>query len=111
MQSSEPGLAVMPFRRLVVFALAVLAATSCFAGVSKKDIQALPEHYRNWLTREVNYIISENEKEVFVRLATDADRDRFIARFWAIRNPDPDSPTNRYKDEIYERIAYANQYF
>jgi GWxTD domain-containing protein len=101
----------MPFRRLAVIALIVLAATTCFAGVSKKDIQALPEHYRNWLTREVNYIISENEKEVFVHLGTDADRDKFIDRFWAIRNPDPDSPSNRYKDEIYERIAYANQYF
>lgn len=100
----------MSFRSYVALLL-LLASTVSFAGVSKKEIQALPEHYRKWLTQEVNYIITEQEKEVFVKLPTDADRDRFIDRFWAIRNPDPDAPNNRYKDEIYERIAYANQYF
>jgi GWxTD domain-containing protein len=79
--------------------------------VSKKDLQGLPPHYRDWLTKEVNYIITEEEAQAFVRLATAAERDTFISRFWDIRNPDPGSPTNRYRDEIYERIAYANQYF
>ncbi len=101
----------MKFRSFIVALVILLAATISFAGVSKKDLQALPQHYRDWLTKEVNYIISEQEAQAFVRLPTDADRDNFITRFWAVRNPDPDSPTNRYKDEIYERVAYANQYF
>src|ERR1700759_5152160 len=99
MQSPEPGPSFMSFRSLVALALLLVASTS-FAGVSKKDIHALPEHYRNWLTKEVNYIITEDEKEVFAPLPTDVDRDKFIDRFWAVRNPDPDSPSNRYKDEI-----------
>jgi GWxTD domain-containing protein len=102
----------MRFRSLFVLLLiSVLSTIAVFAGVSKKDIQNLPPRYRDWLTKEVNYIITEEERETFVHLAADADRDKFIDRFWAIRNPDPESPTNRYKEEIYERIAYANQYF
>jgi len=97
--------------RSFVAVVLILLSTASFAGVSKKDIQALPPHYREWLTKEVNYIITEDEKEVFVKLTTDADRDKFIDRFWAIRNPDPDSPSNSYKDEIYKRIAHANEYF
>src|SRR5438270_9327573 len=111
MQSSSSGSANMSFRAFVVVVLVVVVSLTAFAGVSKKELNALPEHYRNWLTKEVNYIITQEEAETFVRLASDADRDNFIQRFWAIRNPDPESPSNRYKDEIYERIAYANQYF
>jgi GWxTD domain-containing protein len=101
----------MSFRSFVVFLVLLTVSTISFAGVSKKELQALPEHYRKWLTQEVNYLITEEEAEAFVRLASDADRDNFINRFWEIRNPDPNSPTNEYRDEIYKRISYANQWF
>jgi len=89
----------------------LLAAWSAFAGVSKKDLQNLPAHYRKWLTEDVPYIITDEEKEAFVHLAADADRDEFIDHFWKIRNPNPGAPNNAYKDEIYRRIAYANQWY
>jgi GWxTD domain-containing protein len=98
------------FRSLLTFTLVMAAVTSALA-VSKKDMQNLPPHYRDWLTKEVNYIITEDEAQAFVRLSTDAERDAFVSRFWEIRNPEPNSPTNRYKEEIYQRIAYANQWF
>src|SRR5215813_8787079 len=57
----------------------LVLATSALA-VSKKDVQALPPHYRDWMTKEVNYIITEEESEAFVHLSTDAERDNFIQR-------------------------------
>ncbi|HMK23846.1 MAG TPA: GWxTD domain-containing protein [Terriglobales bacterium] len=63
------------------------------------------------MTEEVVYIITDEEKEAFVHLNTDEARDKFIEHFWEIRNPTPGSPTNSYKDEIYRRIAYANQWY
>src|SRR3954451_15593309 len=114
MHSSESGPASMCVRfPRTVFALVVvvLMSVAAVAGVSKKDIQNLPPHYRDWLTKEVNYIITDEEREAFVRLASDEDRQKFVERFWEIRNPEPGSPTNRYREDIYERIAYANQYF
>lgn len=93
-----------------MFVLFACAGASAFA-VSKKEMQSLPPHYRDWLTKEVNYIITEEEAQSFVHLTTDAERNAFIERFWQIRNPEPNSPSNTYKDEIYQRIAYANQWF
>jgi GWxTD domain-containing protein len=89
----------------------MLVTSAGWAGVSKKDLQKLPPTYREWLTRDVAYIATDEEKAAFVRLTTDAERDKFIERFWEIRNPNPGSPTNSYKEEIYRRIAYANQWF
>src|SRR6185437_1577550 len=42
---------------------------------------------------------------------SDDARDKFIEHFWAIRNPVPGSDVNTYKDDIYQRIAYANAHF
>ena len=73
--------------------------------------KALPEHYRNWLTHDVVYFISNDERQAFLLLPTDADRDHFIQDWWEIRNPTPGAPTNTFKEEVYRRIAYANQMF
>jgi GWxTD domain-containing protein len=71
----------------------------------------LPEKYAAWLNEEVPYIISNAEKSAFLGLKTDADREAFIQNFWEIRNPDPNSPTNQFRDEYYRRLAYANDQF
>jgi GWxTD domain-containing protein len=113
MHFSQFGPAAMfrrTFRPLLTLLLVLVAISSVFA-VSKKDTQNLPPRYKDWLAKEVNYIITEEEAQAFVHLSTDAERDTFIARFWEIRNPEPNSPTNRYKEEIAQRIAYANQWF
>src|SRR4051812_24718775 len=107
----DPSAMFRRFSRSLLTIALVLAAVASALAVSKKDMQNLPPHYRDWLTKEVNYIATEDEAQAFVRLSTDAERDAFMARFWEIRNPEPNSPTNRYREEIYQRIAYANQWF
>ncbi|MEI9970151.1 MAG: GWxTD domain-containing protein [Terracidiphilus sp.] len=37
--------------------------------------------------------------------------DSFIDSFWKVRNPDPGSATNTYKEEHYRRLAYVNDTF
>jgi GWxTD domain-containing protein len=71
----------------------------------------LPPTYEHWLDEEVNYLITNQEKATFLSLTTNQDRDHFIESFWAIRNPDPNSPTNTVKDEHYRRLEYANTHF
>ena len=73
--------------------------------------KALPEHYRKWLTHDVVYFISNDERQAFLLLPADPDRDNFIEKWWEIRNPTPGAPTNTFKEEVYRRIAYANQMF
>ena len=67
--------------------------------------------YQRWLNEEVPYIIEDKEREAFLRLTTDEERDAFIAAFWERRNPHPGSAQNEFRKEHYRRIAYANQFF
>jgi GWxTD domain-containing protein len=71
----------------------------------------LPERARFWLTEDVVYIISPEERCVFLLLTNDGERDQFIEQFWNRRNPDPQSPENGFKQEHYRRIVFANEHF
>jgi GWxTD domain-containing protein len=73
--------------------------------------KSLPPQYRHWLNEEVNYIIDSNERKNFLSLNTDAERDSFIEAFWKVRNPEPGSSTNSYKEEHYRRLNYANEHY
>jgi GWxTD domain-containing protein len=64
-----------------------------------------------WLHDEVPDIITEAERRAFLELSTNEEREQFIEVFWAERNPDPESPTNAFKEEHYRRLAYADEHF
>jgi len=67
--------------------------------------------YKKWLSEEVPYIITNEERAAFKKLSTDDERESFIENFWERRNPNPGSPENEYKEEYYRRIAYANEHY
>ena len=91
--------------------LAILFALG-FGGVCYgQKPQKLEKNYREWLERDVVYLINKEERETFRRLTSNEARDKFIEEFWEIRNPNPGAPTNSYKDEIYQRIAFADARF
>lgn len=72
--------------------------------------QALGPAYSKWLNEDVAYIIDQAERTAFLRLTTDDERDKFVEQFWERRNPTPGQP-NKFKEEHYRRLAYANQHF
>lgn len=97
---------------LVLGLLSLAAAPPAHAQKQKKPKkQGLEKGYDEWLNRDAAYIITSDERKEFLKLTTDDARDKFIEDFWEIRNPNPGSPENTYKDEIYRRIAYADSYF
>lgn len=71
----------------------------------------LKEAYKRWLSNDVSYIITKEERRAFMALQTDEERENFIESFWRRRDPDPDTEENEYREEYYERIAYANERF
>ncbi|MGB4703789.1 MAG: GWxTD domain-containing protein [Candidatus Saccharicenans sp.] len=79
--------------------------------VEKEKLPALPERYRKWLEEEVVYIITPTERDIFLKLKTDRERDLFIEAFWKHRDPIPETEENEFKIEHYRRIEYANKYF
>jgi len=78
---------------------------------NKEKLPPLPEKYRKWLEEEVVYIITPVEREIFLKLKNDRERDMFIEAFWKHRDPIPETEENEFKTEHYRRLEYANKYF
>jgi GWxTD domain-containing protein len=107
-----------------LFAIAFLGVGACLPAFAQdpgktqdpndKPRNVKPElkkAYKDWLDKDVTYIISDEERKAFKKLATDDEREQFIGEFWRRRDPDPDTDENEFKEEYYERIAYANEHF
>ncbi len=92
----------------LLFSLIILPSASSQTKKSPKD---LPQQYRRWLEEEVVYIISPKERDVFLQLESDRERDIFIEVFWKQRDPNPNTLENEFKKEHYRRIDYANNWF
>jgi GWxTD domain-containing protein len=73
--------------------------------------ESLNSVYKRWLDEDVRWIITDEERKTFRSLKTDDEREQFIEQFWLRRDPDPDTDTNEYREEYYQRIAYANEKF
>lgn len=113
----------MLMKKVAVAALLVACGASAFAQKDKKRPAQDPNDkpltvkkeinkaYKEWISKDVSYIITPEEKKAFNKLVTDEERENFIANFWLRRDPDPDTEENEYREEFYERIAYANEHF
>ncbi len=80
-------------------------------NAQNKGKSELQEKYRKWLEEEIVYIITPKERDVFLKLKTDRERDLFIEAFWKQRDPSPGTPRNEFKEEHYRRLGYANEHF
>ncbi len=93
-------------------ALSVLFGLFCASrpvwAISAKQ---LPPTYRKWLEEDVAYISTQAERQEFLKLTTNDQRDHYIEQFWESRNPTPHSPINTFKEEHYRRLAYVRSHF
>jgi GWxTD domain-containing protein len=98
------------YTKKIVFIVAfcIVASGGIFVQQTGSPDTKLPPKYEKWLDEEVTYIISPKEKDVFLKLKTDGERDIFIESFWKQRDPNPATPENEFKDEHYRRLAYVN---
>lgn len=91
--------------RIILFFLLITSLLFPGQKIKEKD---LSQKYKDWL-KLTAYIIHEQEKEVFLQLTSDRDRDIFIETFWKKRDPTPGTPQNEYQEEILRRFLYANK--
>jgi GWxTD domain-containing protein len=90
--------------------LLILALCASLPGQGKKLV-GLPDGARTWLEEEVAYIITPKERDVFLKLGSDRERDIFIEAFWKQRDPTPGTPKNEFREEHYKRVQYANKFY
>jgi GWxTD domain-containing protein len=76
----------------------------------RKIKRELKKAYVEWIN-DVDLILTQSERDAWKKLDTDDEREKFIEEFWRSRDPDPDTDENEFKQEFFERIAYANEHF
>jgi len=91
-------------------ALAILLALLAPLAAAQGKI-ALPERFKKWLNEEVVYIITPHERDVFLQLQADRERDIFVEAFWKHRDPEPRTPRNEFEEEHYRRLGHANKFY
>ncbi len=89
---------------------AILGGVLLAPAAADERVDRLPEEHKTWLERDVVYIITERERDVFLSLETLDERNRFIEAFWRKRDPNRTTPENEYRVEHYRRLDYANTY-
>jgi hypothetical protein len=77
----------------------------------KNEVENLPLKYQKWLKEEVVYIITDTEKDVFLSLKSDQERDIYIEAFWKQGDPTPGGtegpPLFLYKNTACNKYDYT----
>ena len=105
-------------KRALLFALALLTAAPIIADDAKplsrrerKDkTAALSDAHRQFLI-DVEPIINQAERDTFLRLETDAQRDTFIEDFWRRRDIAGGTTNHGYRKEYYARLEVVKSDF
>jgi GWxTD domain-containing protein len=112
----------VPVAMITLLCAATVLSTSAYvhaqapdsAPASKpgsNDPSSLAGPYLKWLNEDAQWIITLGERSAYMSLASNDERMQFIQQFWFRRNPEPGSSENKFKEEHYRRLAYANQHF
>jgi GWxTD domain-containing protein len=86
-----------------VLLCALLLAAAPAAAKNKKT-----DPWKQWL-KEIDPILTRQERSVAKALQTLETRKRFQDLFWKARDPDPRTPQNEYKAEYYRRLNYVKR--
>jgi GWxTD domain-containing protein len=65
----------------------------------------------NWINGPIEYIVLNEERDLWETLETTDQRQAFKTWFWARRNQQPREENNKIRSEFYERVAHANKRF
>jgi GWxTD domain-containing protein len=103
-------LTTLPLIYFASVARPVLAQEPAATGITTATCGGDPA-YAKWLTEDVAYIITDQERAAFVRLNSAPECSKFVEQFWLHRDPTPGTAENEFKTEHYRRIAYANSHF
>ncbi len=72
--------------------------------------KALPEKYREWLS-DVEMIMTDTERDVFLQVKDNIERDKFIEEFWRRRSIDKDGVRTNFREVYRARTEYAKENF
>jgi len=98
-------------KRKLSISFLIIITVFFLIGGKKKEKSKVPPGYKKWLEEEVVYIMAPIEREVFLKLETDRERDLFQDAFWKQRDTNFETSENECRQEHYRRINYVNHFF
>lgn len=93
-----------PIKWIIILCVVLLMAACTKLKPPKLD--PVSEEFYNY----ARYLLTRHEDHIFRNLTTKEAREKFIENFWAIRDPNPDSEENEFKEEIKKRYEYVVKY-
>jgi GWxTD domain-containing protein len=73
------------------------------------NISDLPDE--RWAQGPVRWLLTSKESHEWAQLTTGGEREIFVEKFWAARNPTPGSSDNIFRTSFERRAAFADAYF
>jgi GWxTD domain-containing protein len=86
--------------------LLLISAALAFPAFSALD------KYKDWdKSPEYAYLSTDDEKKEWKKIASDQDAEKFIALFWARRDPDLKTPENEFRERFDVLVEKADELF
>jgi GWxTD domain-containing protein len=93
----------MTLRRAPLAFVLLLAATPCLAALDK---------YKDWAQSPASvYLATDDEKKEWKKIASDEEAEKFVALFWARRDPDLKTPANEFRERFDVLVKKADELF
>lgn len=94
---------------LLIIGCIVSTAIAQDTGDQSRNVRPeIKQVYKEWLNKDVSWIFTRDQREDYLKLETDDDRDKFIDEYWTRLEEDPGIAA---KNERVERTTYADQHF
>jgi GWxTD domain-containing protein len=65
----------------------------------------------DWADGPVRFLLTSEQRDDYSRLSDPATRSEYIAEFWKVRDPKPETPENEARIEFDKRVAFADARF
>ena len=91
---------------LSALSLLLLSVAAAFPSLAALD------KYKDWeKSPEYAYLATDDEKKEWKKIASDQDAEKFIALFWARRDPDLKTPQNEFRERFEALVKKADELF
>jgi GWxTD domain-containing protein len=89
-------------KKLVLFLAGAAICSAALAQLTK---------HKEWAKSPEAYFLTADEKTQWAAVKNDEEAEKFIAAYWAKRDPNPNTAQNEFRDAIQRRIAAADEQF
>ncbi len=86
----------------------------CLPQIGKSEFlseEEIRQELNQWFESPLKYITLPEEESILKKLKTLEEKVQFVRIFWARRDYNPETESNEFRDEFYNRVAYANAHF